>query len=76
MNSENNDKNKEIMQFMGEMARQEAQLQRGYNRMTFIAGAILGLIVAAQNPSYLLGWIVSPLITGGFLVFIRKALKN
>jgi disulfide bond formation protein DsbB len=59
--------------FMSEVARQNAQLQRGYDRMAFIAGAIVGLFGAIQGSANVIGWIVLPLLIGGFFVFVRKA---
>ena len=73
MNSENNEKDEQIVNFMSELARQDAQLQRGYDRMAFIAGAVVGLFFATQASGNILSWIGSPLLFGGFFVFVRKA---
>jgi small basic protein len=74
MNFENNEKDEQIMRFMSEAARQNAQLQRGYDRMTFIAGAIVGLVICAQEPIWIGGRILVPLFVGGVFVFVRKKL--
>ena len=71
----NNDE-QNVQRFMEEIARQDAQLQRGYDRMAFIAGLIVGLIGAAQNESSIQSWVVLPLFTGGVFVLIRKFLRN
>ena len=71
----NNDE-ENVQRFMEETARQDAQLQRGYDRMAFIAGLIVGLIGAAQNESNIQSWVVLPLFTGGVFVLIRKFLRN
>jgi hypothetical protein len=73
MTFDNNEKEEQIKMFMSEVTRQNAQLQRGYDRMAFIAGAIVGLIVAAQGSANVMGWIVLPALLGGFFVFVRKA---
>ena len=73
MTFDNNNSDEHIMRFMEESASQEAQLQRGYDRMAFIAGAVIGLITAAQSPTNLGAWIALPLLFGGFFVFVRKA---
>lgn len=72
MNSENNEKEEQIVNFMSELARQDAQLKRGFDRMAFIAGAVVGLFFAAQATN-ILSWIVLPLLFGGFFVVVRKA---
>jgi len=71
----NNDE-QNVQRFMEEIARQDAQLQRGYDRMAFIAGLIVGLIGAAQNESNIQSWVILPLFTGGVFVLIRKFLRN
>jgi|688.fasta_scaffold1062841_2 dihydrodipicolinate synthase/N-acetylneuraminate lyase len=73
MTFDNSDKDEQIQMFMSEVARQNAQLQRGYDRMAFIAGAIVGLFGAIQGSANVIGWIVLPLLIGGFFVFVRKA---
>ena len=72
MTFDNNEKEEQIKMFMLEAAKQSAQLQRGYNRMAFIAGTTVGLFFAAQATN-ILSWIVLPLLFGGFFVFVRKA---
>ena len=74
MTFNNNEEN--VQRFMEEIARQDAQLQRGYDRMAFIAGLIVGLIGAAQNESNIQSWVILPLFTGGVFVLIRKFLRN
>ena len=73
MTFDNSDKDEQIQMFMSEVARQNAQLQRGYDRMAFIAGVIVGLFVAVQGSANVMGWIVLPMLMGGFFVFVRKA---
>ncbi len=73
MNFEINGNEEQIKKFMDEAASQSAQLQRGYDRMAFIAGAILGFLGAVQGSGNVLSYIVLPLLTGGFFVFVRKA---
>jgi hypothetical protein len=73
MTFDNNEKEEQIKMFMLEAAKQSAQLQRGYNRMAFIAGTTVGLFFAAQANGNILSWIVLPLVFGGFFVFVRKA---
>ena len=73
MTFDGNNDEEHIKRFMAENARQDAQLQRGYDRMAFIAGAVVGLITAAQSPTNVGAWIVLPLLFGGFFVFVRKA---
>ena len=74
MTFNNNEEN--VQRFMEEIARRDAQLQRGYDRMAFIAGLIVGLIGAAQNESNIQSWVILPLFTGGVFVLIRKFLRN
>lgn len=73
MTFDNNNNEEHIRRFMEESARQEAQLQRGYDRMAFIAGMIVGLLGAWQIGENFQSWLVLPLFSGGVFVFIRKA---
>ena len=76
MTFDNNDKDEQIRMFMSEVGRQNAQLQRGYDRMAFIAGVIVGFIYVAQNPTEIQAWIFLPLFTGGVFLLIRRASKR
>jgi hypothetical protein len=73
MNFGINDNEEQIKKFMEDAAGQSAQLQRGYDKMAFIAGAILGFLGAVQGSGNVFSYIVLPLLTGGFFVFVRKA---
>jgi len=76
MNFEHRDNGERIEKFMSDAARQRAQLQRGYDRMAFIVGAIIGIIGAIQNSAQIFQLITVPIFSGFVFVFIRKALSG
>jgi small basic protein len=72
MTDNEKEKEEQIIRYMTDSARLNAQLQRGYDRMAFIAGAIVGLIICAQEPIWIGGWIMTPLFVGGVFVLVRR----